>query len=180
MQKILKFRDGEIIVDSFAIFDQSSREQESLLDEEEDIVEGDTLLLVSKRGVGFGYTIDTLSGVKRNGKRIMKVRTGDELAAVCHVDKNFALFTQKGYGLAIKEKDVPVRESAAVGVSLIGVREGDSVVAAISFSRKAKLTILRSSGRESEITTSDVVAGRRGLKGNKVVTRGEILGVQVG
>ena len=109
----------------------------------------------------------------------MKVRSEDALVAAVPPEANIAMFTEKGSGLQIKQKEVPVRSTAAVGVTLMGVRSGDSIVGVVPFARSAKIALTLSSGREKVISSSDVVKGRRGLKGNKVVSRNQIVSVEV-
>lgn len=179
IQKILKFKDGEKIVESYAIKADENKQTELLASYKYILKEGDTLLLVSKKGVGFGLQMKEISGVKRSGKRAIKLREGDELAAVSQYGPNIALFTRNASGLVIQAKEVPVRDSSAIGVSLISVRDDDALVAGICFEKKAKFKIYKSSGKEEEIESKDMLSGRRALKGNKVISRAEILAVEV-
>ena len=171
IQKHLKFRDGEHPIESLAVL---SDELEPMEDYAYELEEGDTMVVISKKGLGFGLEIQGLDTVKRNGKRVIKLRKGDELAAICPIDANIVMVTRKGSGLRIKKSDVPVRNGAAVGVSLMGVRDGDELVGAASYSRGGKGVLLLGTGKERELELSKVKPGRRGLKGSKVVSRGTI------
>jgi len=174
IQKVLKFKDGEQIVESFGV--KSSASKPSSYNHV--IKESDLLVLVTKNGVGFTLKIEGLDSVKRNGKRAIKPREGDSLAAVCPISKNIAFITHSAYGLVIESKEIPVRESAAVGVSLIGVRKEDRLIAAVGFERNVSLTLTLENDNQKEVEASEIVKGHRALKGNKVISRGEIKKVE--
>ena len=180
IQKLLKFRDGEELIESFGIPIDEEETQGEFVGMEYPflLIDEDPVVLVSKKGVGFTLTVEGLEGVKRSGKRVIKVRDGDALAGVCHQQANVAFFTRKGSALSIKAKEIPVRASAAVGVALMGVRADDELVSAVSYERKTKCVLHLSSGKTKEIPSSDILTGRRGLKGKKVQSRGEIIRVE--
>ncbi len=181
VQKILKFRDGEKIVDSFAVLEEDSKEKQAelLRDTTQQLLKaGDTLVLVTQKGMGYALTVEEIDGIKKNGKRIMKVRDGDGLISVSPLSTSFSMFTQNGSGLSIAKKEIPVRNNPAVGVILMSIREGDRIVAAHSWKGKAKFRVHPVSGRVKEVPAGKVTKGRRGLKGTKVLARGEILTVE--
>lgn len=187
IQKLLKFKDDETIVESFGVRAQEGAQGElipggaasgsSTQDYRYFLKDGDALVLVSKKGVGFALKILEIGQIKRSGKRAIKLREGDSLASVSHRDKLLALITTNGYGLKIPSSEIPERESAAVGVSLIGVRSDDALIAAIALAGKAKLAVHLEDGRVKEIGDDDVVSGHRALKGNKIGVRGAVLAV---
>ena len=178
VQKVLKFKDGEKIVDSMAIKAGQDRQTEILSEYNYCLEENDHLLLVSRNGVGFAYKATDFAGIKKNGRRIMKLRAGDELAAVSKLASHAAFFTRNASALIIKTKEAPVRDSAAVGVSLISVRKDDALVSAICFNNKARFKISKSNGKIEEVDSKDMLSGHRALKGNKVISRAEILAVE--
>ena len=135
-------------------------------------------MMSSRNGVGFALKVEELAGIKKNGKRIMKLRDGDALAAVCQLSKSVALFVRSGSGLVIQSDEIPVRDSAAVGVALMGVRKGDAIVGMVSFDTPCKIMATLSSGKEKEISSSEITKGRRALKGTKVISRAEIEAVK--
>lgn len=179
VQKLLKFKDGEKIVDSFGLLKnlQTKTAEQQML-----VAEGTNLLLVSRSGVGFALKLEGLMAIKRSGKRAMKLREGDMLACAAIFepasDKKAALFTANGSGLVIETKEIPQRDSAAVGVSLMGVRDEDKLVAAVPFKRQCIFNVHLSSGRSKEIQSGDLLEGRRALKGNKIGVRDEVLAVE--
>jgi DNA gyrase subunit A len=174
VQKLLKFRDGERIVRSFGILGQPRTGVPNT------IKDGDGLILVSASGVGFVLTLTELGATKRSGKRIIKLREGDTLAAVTHTGPVAAFFTRQGSAHAIATAEAPVRDSAAVGVQLIGVRDDDAVVG-VAVAQKivaAKFEVTLRSGKTKEIKGGEISFGARALKGTKVVSRDEIIGVK--
>ena len=178
VQKLLKFKDGEQIITSMLVRKAAAQQKELLPVVSETLAEGSELVLVSKQGVGFVLKVEGLEGIKRNGKRAIKLREGDALVAVTPKKGKLALFTRKASGLVIETKEAPVRDSAAVGVSLMGVRDDDQLLTAIAFDKSAKFLVTSESGRDKEIPSSEILSGRRGLKGNKVVTGRELLAVK--
>jgi hypothetical protein len=77
---------------------------------------------------------------------------------------------------------VPVRDTPAVGVALIGVRDDDSVVACCgvaSLKVKATLVLTLKSGKTKDVALSEVTAGHRALKGTKVYSRDEIVAAKI-
>jgi len=173
IQKLLKFRDGEVIVESAAWRADQSGEQPGL-----HAAEGEVLVLVSQRGLGFALKLEDLDGIKRNGKRVMKLRSDDTLAALCKLDKQVAFFTNKASGLCIPGSSIPVRAQAAVGVTLMGVRPEDRLVACVGLRGAAKLNVRCDGDKIKEIDSREITQGRRGLKGTKVLPRNEVLGVE--
>jgi DNA gyrase subunit A len=179
VQTILKFRDGEKIIESFPILLSAPAPlgQQSLLPSPSDgpgLRPGQALVLASQKGLGFSYVVESFEGMKRNGRRIMKLREGDTMIAALPQSKDLALFTRKGFGLVISSKEIPARPSAALGVSLMGVSADDALVGLAKNEKARPIRLRLSSGKEKELNHSEVPAGRRGLKGKRVVAKAEI------
>ncbi len=184
IQKIFKFKDGESIVRSFPILfaDPNAAKQTSLpgagaaaqLKQGEALKQGDSVVVVTKQGVGFGLQLTDLSATKKTGRRAVKIREGDALAAVTSLDKKLALFTEGASGLVINGSDIPVRDAAAVGVSLMGVRDDDRLVAAIGYSGNVTFKVSTDGGKVKEVPSKEITSGHRALKGTKVIARGSI------
>jgi len=184
VQKLLKFKDGERIVESLGmkLTDKAAEAGSPQMGYQHLIKNNDHVLLVSKDGVGFILKLEGLESIKRSGKRAMKLREGDELACAALVDPSsdnqVSLFSQSGSGLRVQLKQVPVRDSPAVGVSLLGVRDGDRCVGAQCHRGNVALQLTLATGKTKEISTKEVVAGGRSLKGNKVGVRDDISRVE--
>lgn len=176
IQKLIKVRDGERIIASFPVlaegYETGGLEEELLT-----LSAGDAIILVSDNGVGSAITLGDMSGLKRSGKRIAKIRAGDFISATVKMDKYLGMITKKGSGLVISTKEVPLRTNPSVGVQLMGVRKGDRVIGAVSFAKKTEIQLEMASGKPKIISSADMTKGKRGLKGKKVVGR-EVQGVQ--
>ena len=174
IQKTLKFKDGEKIVESYGIRASLPTQTSAFDSYSFYLEEGTNLVLVSRQGVGFTLKMEEMAAVKKSGKRVMKLREGDELVAVCKYAPKLALFTRNGSGLVIETKELPVRDSAVIGVSAISVRDDDGLASAICFSGKANFIVHLSTGKTKDVASEEMLTGRRALKGNKVISRAEI------
>ncbi len=198
IQKILKFKDGERIVSSYGVPvdgvaqapQQTGKQGELALGgavgatggAERVIKVGDTLVLVGTQGTGYALTLTEVSETKRIGRRVMKLREGEFMAAAEPLAAMMVFITRDGSGLAISQSEIPVRDSAAVGVALIGVREDDELVACcgVKSSRmKGTLNLTLKSGKIKDVPLSEVTKGHRALKGTKVYSREDIVGATV-
>lgn len=197
IQKLLKFKDGERIVSSFglsanaAVPSVAAGGQVELplggvvasgATSDRRLKDGDTLVLVGSKGTGFALTLNELSETKRTGRRIMKLRDGEFLAAVGPLSPMVIFITQDGSGLAIAQSEIPVRDSAAVGVALMGVRDDDNLVACCGVSSskmKGTLVLTLKSGKTKDVPLSEVTKGHRALKGTKVYSRDGIVAASV-
>lgn len=194
IQKLLKFKDGEKIISSFGLPASGAPSSGAAQAElalgaapvahvaDRALKDGDTLVLVGNQGTGFALTMSDISLTKRIGRRVMKLRDGEFMAAVEPLAPMMVFLTQDGSGLAVAKDEIPVRDSAAVGVSLMGVRDKDTLVACCGVqSPKMKGTLLLQlkSGKVKDVPLSDVTKGHRALKGTKVYSRDEIVGAMV-
>lgn len=197
IQKVLKFKDGEKIVASFGIPVNATAAakgpasvqgelplggQSVAMHADRMLKDGDTFVLVGHQGTGFALTLSEVSQTKRIGRRVMKLREGEFMAAVEPLAPIMVFLSQDGSGLAISKEEIPVRDSAAVGVALMGVREDDALVAccgAPSPKMKGTLVLDLKSGKTKEVALSEVTKGHRGLKGTKVYSRDEIVGARI-
>ncbi len=177
IQKMLKFRDGEKIVYSYALRAEKPK-QASIVDEPGmEITNGSEVVLVSSKGMGYVYKVEGIESIKKNGKKVMKLRADDELAGVTSIDSEIAFFTHQGYGLGVKRKEIPVRSQPAIGVILISVKDDDTLVGVLP--KCKKITVHTSTGKEKDFTWGSIGKGRRGLRGKKIVSRVQIEAVEV-
>lgn len=196
IQKILKFKDGERIIGSFGLPAQEdkstaagSKQAElplggvsSSVESGRGLREGDTVVLVGHQGTGFALTLSELSETKRIGRKVMKLRDGEFLAAVEPLAHFVVFVTRDGSALAIEKGEIPVRDSAAVGVALMGVRDDDALVACCGVSSakmKGSLNLTLKSGKVKEVSLSEVTKGHRALKGTKVYSREDVVSARV-
>lgn len=193
IQKLLKFKDGERIVASFGMPAGESKSAASQGElplsgasapamGDRRLKDGDTLVLVGSQGTGFALTMSEISQTKRIGRRVMKLREGERMAAAEPLAPIMVFVTRDGSGLAISKDEIPVRDSAAVGVALMGVRDDDALVAccgAQSTKMKGTLMLELKSGKTKDVPLSDVTKGHRALKGTKVYSRDEIVSARI-
>ncbi len=180
IQKTLKFRDGERILQSFGVKSSEALQGSLISSDDFNLREGDTVLLASAKGLGFGLKLDNLQVTRKSGRKLLSLRSKDTLAAICKIKRKIALFTEQSFCLAIDAKEVPQRENPAVGVILLAVKPGDRLVSALAYEGKPKFVLNLSTDREKEIEASDVVKGHRGLRGNKVCSQAQIRSVRIG
>jgi len=181
VQKLLKFKDGEKIVECFVL--RTPEREIKTVSAALQVGDGSELLLATARGMGFILKLEALAGIKKNGKRAMKVRDGDELTCACLFQAKSApkaaMFTRAASALVIETSEIPRRDSPAVGVILMGVRDDDRLVSAVCFSGKVTFTVMTASGKSKEVASAEMTEGRRALKGTKVISRDEIHKVEI-
>ncbi|NLF25618.1 MAG: DNA topoisomerase IV subunit A [Deltaproteobacteria bacterium] len=178
VQKLLKFRDGERIIACFGLKAESGAEAPQQL--ELLAQEGSQLVLLSKLGMGYSMKLDELEATKRSGKRVMKLKDGDELVVAANLGAKIAIFSARGFGLGLKRAEIPVRGRGAMGVKIMSIKGDDAVVGAVSFEGKAKFVFQTKAGQKRELESSDLPISHRGLKGRKVLERVEVLAVKRG
>lgn len=176
IQKILKFKDGERIVESFGVLAQGSNPPQGELFGKGGTMlkDGEMLILVSAQGMASAIKVTELAGLKKSGKRVMKLRDGDEMVGACHAGGSIAMLTKTGHGLVVETKEIPEREGAAVGVIAMGLKDGDRVVTALPVRKNSKVEITLETGGTKEVSLGEFASGHRGLKGKRVIARGEV------
>lgn len=200
IQKLLKFKDDERIIASFGLKiskpkeggDSRSPQSQGELPltggkgvaahPDVTLTEGATLVLVGHQGTGYGLTLTELAETKRTGKRIMKLREGETLGAVGFLDDQVVFVTRDGSALSIKKDEIPVRDTAAVGVALMGVRDDDAIVACFGCKggrNSGVIELALKSGKTKEVPLSEVTKGHRGLKGTKIYSRDEVVSARI-
>ncbi len=180
IQKLLKFGDGELIVATYALKGTDSQ-QEFLgkqFERHDVLTPTDKLVLASKKGVGFVALFADLSVTKRNGRRAMKLRDGDTLVGVTKGAKYVACVTRLGSGLVVATNELPERDSPVVGVQLMSVRDDDALIGIRGVEKGDTVVLRLDGGKTKESPIKEWTFGHRGLKGTKVVPRGEILGLE--
>ena len=196
VQKLLKFKDGERIISSYSLRMENNQQssiqkgssqgelpldgiKEEVAQEPANLIaDGDTVVLISENGTGYALTLSNIAETKRNGRRVMKLREGDHLGATACLQGAMIFITHSGSALMVAEKEIPVRDSAAVGVALMGVRENDKIVACCGVSStrvKTDISVALTSGKTKAVSTKDITKGHRGLKGTKISGRDSVV-----
>ncbi len=177
IQKHLKFKDGEKLVSSYGLL--SELELGHINDYPFYLAEGQDFLLVSANGLGFQTKIEGIADVKRNGKRIMKLKGSDQLKAVLEPDKLISLISKDGYAITINKNEVQERNAPAVGISLMGFKKGDYLAIAVSWSKEREIELIMKDQKTKKIDLKEIKKSARGLRGNKLSVKSEILGMVV-
>ena len=177
VQKLFKFKDGEVPVSSFGL---KVAETGTPGDYPFLIKDGELLTMLSKDGLGFHTPVTELTTIKRSGKRVMKVKDGDGLVCVVRYRENLAMISKRGYALLIQSKELPTKESAVMGVQALGLKDDDSLAGAVSFRKgPVEISIGLVEGKTIEIKSNLLAAGHRALKGNKAISRGEVRSMEL-
>lgn len=172
IQKLFRFKDGERVI---GCFPHPLAPRADLLD---CIDEGATVALISRRGLGLCAAVDGLAGLKRSGKRIAKLREGDEFVGVVVLSQDeIAVFSRKGFALRMKARELPKREGVASGVSIMKVKADDEVVALLQRPLGRRFTTTLSTGRTKEFGWDTLELAHRDLRGSKLSLQGEVLAV---
>ncbi len=106
---------------------------------------------------------------KKTGMAAIKLREGDELAAVSLTsDEDIILMSRKGQMVRFKNSEVAVSSRATIGMRGIGLNEGDEVIAMLPIRDETDcLAIFSVTGQGKRVKLSEVPLGSRGTKGLK-------------
>lgn len=106
---------------------------------------------------------------KKTGMAAIKLREGDELAAVSLTsDEDIILISRKGQMVRFKNSEVAASSRATIGMKGIGLNEGDEVIAMLPIRDETDcLAIFSVTGQGKRVKLSEVPLGSRGTKGLK-------------
>ena len=159
VQKVFKFKDGERVADVHFI-----EEGQSLKDE---------LILFSKRGLGLRISGEQIVETNRSGKKIMKLKAGDELkGAEILSNKNCILLSEKGYGFSFSKEEAPLLSNAGKGVCLQKMPDDDNLLVVKSVRKGDSIEVILASGKTKVYPVKDFESSVRARRGGKVVKRG--------
>ena len=173
IQKLLKFKDGENIIGSFAYYAEKDHpSHDSTLED------GDSILLATQRGLGFILQVEGLASIKRSGKKVIKLREEDFLADATKVHNKVAFITKRGYTLQYKSSELPSRAQVAVGVLLMSVHSDDVIVGCVSYDKEAEIELECENANPRSLSSKEIQEGRRANKGGRLALRAAIVGVK--
>jgi DNA gyrase subunit A len=178
IQSMAKFADNERVVDVVLVPGSSGpSEQGTLFDRSSAPAQ---LLLATARGFGFRLVPD-LSETTRAGRKIARTAKGDEVMSISPVRGGEVIVAAaRGKMLRFPLGEVPELSGAGKGVYLMRPGEaGDRVVGAVSPPADGRIVVVTADGGERRIHPTEVPAGRRGGKGQKVVKRGIVAAVRL-
>jgi DNA gyrase subunit A len=179
LQKLLKFKDNEQVVESFGIVVQGKEpsEQAEIIPSSYILSEGEWIALISQGGIGFSCQLKDILTIKKSGRKAVKLKEGDMLAAVCKLQDKVAFFTEGGYALSVKREEILQRELPSLGVSLISLNGADKVIAMVEEPKSGVYKVAISNAKIVEKRWGDIFEGHRSLKGKKIGVQGEIVRV---
>ncbi|HXJ35150.1 MAG TPA: DNA topoisomerase IV subunit A [Candidatus Eisenbacteria bacterium] len=181
VQSLLKFGDGERVVAAQLKRDVAAAEATSgqaLLPGLGGAAAPGPILVATARGFGFRATPD-LSETTRSGRRVARVGDGDEIVSVEPVaGKVVVVAASSGKMLRFPLVDVAELSGPGRGVTLLKPGSDARVVGALALAEKDDFLAVTPEGNERRFAVTDVPAGRRAGKGQKVVKRGGVAAVK--
>jgi DNA gyrase subunit A len=182
VQSLLKFGDGERVVaaqlkrDEAASAPEATPGQGSLF-----AAKGAApamILVATARGFGFRATPD-LTETTRAGRRVARVADGDEVVSIEPVlGKAVVVAAASGKMLRFPIDEVAELSGPGRGVTLMKPDADSRLVGALALPDKADFLAITPEGNERKFAVSEVPAGRRAGKGQKVVKRGGVAAIR--
>jgi DNA gyrase subunit A len=181
VQKLCKFGDGERVVAARLVQEAApesgaTRGQADLFAAAKGEAGGavEPVLVATARGYGFRAAPD-LSETTRAGRRLARVGEGDEVVSVVPAaGRHVVVGTAKGKMLRFPLAEVPELSGPGRGVFLMKPDADDRVVGALALPDRSALVAVTPEGTEREVKLSEIAAGHRAQKGQKVVKRGGV------
>jgi DNA gyrase subunit A len=188
VQSLLKFGDGERVVAALLKRDEApapetgAAAQGSLFGATgaapaKGAVAG-MILVATARGFGFRATPD-LTETTRSGRRVARVGDGDEVVSIEPVTgKAVVVAASSGKMLRFPIDEVAELSGPGRGVTLMKPAADSRIVGALALPDKADFLAVTPEGNERKFAVSEVPAGRRAGKGQKVVKRGGVAAIR--
>jgi DNA gyrase subunit A len=182
VQSLLKFGDGERVVAAYLKRDEGAPTAEPPAGQGS-LFAGKsappaTILVATARGFGFRATPD-LSETTRSGRRVARVADGDEVVSIEPVlGKAVVVAAASGKMLRFAIDDVAELSGPGRGVTLMKPGAESRIVGALALPDKSDFLAITPEGNERKFGVSEVVAGRRAGKGQKVVKRGGVAAIR--
>jgi DNA gyrase subunit A len=185
VQSLLKFGDGERVVTAELKRDgapapEAPATTQGQLFSTTSASPPTAILVATARGYGFRATPD-LSETTRSGRKIARVGEGDEVVSIEPIlGKTVVVAASSGKMLRFPVVDVAELSGPGRGVTLMKPDADGRVVGALALGDKASFLAITPEGTERRFDVTDVVAGRRAGKGQKVVKRGGVAAIKRG
>ncbi|TMB49162.1 MAG: hypothetical protein E6J60_13420, partial [Deltaproteobacteria bacterium] len=172
VQSLLKFGDGERVVAAELLREDGGGAAQPALPG----LAKTAILVATAKGYGFRTTPD-LSETTRAGRRVARVGEGDEIVSIEPVTgTTVVVATRRGKMLRFALDEVAELSGPGRGVILMrpGKEDDDRIVGALALPKQAGFLAVTPEGTERRFDVSDVPAGKRAGKGQKVVKRGGV------
>ena len=139
---------------------------------------GPVYLLATARGLGFRFR-PNLEETTRNGRKIARLATGDEVVSIEPVRHARAVCaTRGGKLLAFPADDVSELSGAGRGVILLRLEKDDRFIGAVTTPPGAGVTVCGPNDRQRRLRLKDIPLGQRAGKGQRVVKRMALVAVR--
>ncbi len=144
-------------------------------------VQGQNLILITRKGLGKRVPLSEFENIKRNGKKAIGLREGDEVVAVFpDCGKHVFVATRKGMATIFPVDQLRVMGRTASGVKVMRLKEGDEIVSAgiIKPSHRSILVITEKGyGKKTPISQYRIQSrGGTGVKNLKLTSKtGEVV-----
>ena len=165
VQKLFKFADGEQVVHALVVTkaDENSKHK---------------LIIATKNGLGFRYPLSQLGLTKKSGKKLIKLKTEDQLFAVVKEDRRFVLsVSAEGYGVLFSTAEIPELSGGGKGVILSKLPGEDSVLGIVCIDKGDALEVQMQQGKSQKVEFSSLTSTGRAKRGLKIVKRGQVAAV---
>jgi DNA gyrase subunit A len=184
VQSLLKFGDGERVVATRLVRDETSPPQEGGAQPTlpglggKAVAAEQGVLVATARGYGFRATPD-LSETTRAGRRLARVGEGDAVVSVETIKGPMVVIATGRKMLRFPLDEVAELGGPGRGVILMKP-DDDRVVGALALGKKETFVVMMDDGGERTLAADDVPAGHRAGKGQRVVKRGQVTGLRAG
>jgi DNA gyrase subunit A len=182
VQSLLKFGDGERVVAAYLKRDDGAAAPEPQSGQGSLFAAKGAppaaILVATARGFGFRATPD-LTETTRSGRRIARVGDGDEVVSIEPVlGKAVVVAASSGKMLRFPIDEVAELSGPGRGVTLMKPTPDARIVGALALPDKASFIAVTPEANERKFAVSEVPAGRRAGKGQKVVKRGGVAAIK--
>jgi DNA gyrase subunit A len=182
VQSLLKFGDGERVVAAYLKRDEGAATPEPQSGQGSLFAAKGApptaILVATARGFGFRATPD-LTETTRSGRRVARVGDGDEVVSIEPVaGKAVVVAASSGKMLRFPIDEVAELSGPGRGVTLMKPASDARIVGALALPDKADFLAVTPEGNERKFAVSEVPAGRRAGKGQKVVKRGGVAAIK--
>lgn len=138
------------------------------------------IFFATKKGIVKKVPLEEYDAMKRTGIVSIKLKDGDELAAVTFINQEeMILVTKNGMTIRFNTAEMPISSRTAQGVKGMNISDDDSIIAALPISNNADyLAIISKDGLGKKIELKEFNKQNRGGKGVSYY-KGTVVGAEL-
>ncbi|PCJ58008.1 MAG: DNA topoisomerase [Planctomycetota bacterium] len=179
IQKLFKFKDGEKIISIRKLPEEGQKANKDLIFEKGDDKKSLPILLITNKGMGYRYLINSQEDTTKKGKKCFKLGGEDVLVAAYFITMDkFLMVSFKGKGSEIKISELNTLSSPGKGIKLMKLDKDDYLVAASLMGPKTKLTVLNNNNNEVKIRPGEFKITSRNHAPKTIIKRGRLVGLK--